>query len=52
MPRVKTSASDAVFCEAFLHRMHTLSTWGFSSIQVYDKVCLLSGLACLGAEPP
>lgn len=40
MPRVKHSAADAVFCAKFIHRLHTLDTWGFSSVQIYDKVLL------------
>ena len=38
MPRVKYSPADAVYCANFILRMHTLHTWGFSSIQTYDKV--------------
>lgn len=37
---MKHSAADAVYCAKFIHRLHTLNTWGFSSIQVFDKVRL------------
>jgi len=48
MPRVKHSASDAVFCATFIHRMHTLNTFGFSSIQCYDKVRFLCRVKFFG----
>lgn len=41
MPRVKYSATDAVYCAKFMKRMHELHTFNYTSVTSYDKVSLL-----------
>ena len=38
MPRITMSPEDALFCATFFHKLHTIETSNFSSLQYYDRV--------------
>mmetsp|Transcript_21751 Transcript_21751/g.71988 ORF Transcript_21751/g.71988 Transcript_21751/m.71988 type:complete len:443 (+) Transcript_21751:3070-4398(+) len=38
MPRITITPEDSLFCASFFHKLHTIETPNFSSLQYYDRV--------------